>query len=110
MARLPDALILGNWARHVENWQGKKTVEAFVEAYERELRAFVGALVAHPSWGRWWRNGRVVWRLALPAEVLGPAHPRRAMLYEQECVDASNAAAAHVFSELAPEVRKAPAR
>lgn len=105
MARLPDALVLGNWARHVENWQGAKTVEAFLAAYERELRAFVTAFVAHPSWGRWWRNGRVVWRLAPKPEVLGPAHPQRSPLYGQECVDGSNAVAARVFSELAPEVR-----
>ena len=104
MARLPDILVLGNWARHVENWQGKRTLVAFLEAYERELRVFAKALVGSPSWERWWRHGRVIWRLALPAERHSPVQPL-SLFYSQACVDGSNEVAMRVLGELAPEVR-----
>lgn len=104
MARLPDILVLGNWARHVENWQGKRTLVAFLEAYERELRVFAKALVESPSWERWWRHGRVVWRLALPAERHSPPQPL-SLFYSQACVDGSNEVAMRVLGELAPEIR-----
>ena len=104
MGRLPDVLVLGNWARHAENWQGEKTLAAFLEEYERELRAFVKALVSSSSWSRWWSRGRVVWRLALPAERHTPPQPVP-LLYTQACVDGSNEVALRVLGELAPEVR-----
>lgn len=104
MARLPDVLVLGNWARHAENWQGEKTLVAFLDEYERELRTFVKALVSSSSWSRWWSHGRIVWRLALPAERHSPPQPVP-LLYTQACVDGSNEVALRVLGELAPEVR-----
>lgn len=112
MARLPDVIILGNWARHVDNWQGKKTLTAFVEGYEKEVRAFITALVATPAYEQWWRHGRLVWRLALPSDWTPPppsndrsATPPSQLFYGQDSVDGCNEVAVRLFRELAPGVR-----
>ena len=102
MARLPDAIILANWAGHAVIWKGARNATAFLGAYESELRAFLVELVAHPSYDAWWGRGRLYWRFALPS---GRCPEGMSGCFEgQDSVEACNAIATRVLGELAPGI------
>jgi len=105
MRRLPDALVIGNWAWHARSWERSSDFDAFVAAYETELRTLLRAIVATPSYERWWARSRLYWRFALPSEVY-PGNPKSPKPHfdRQDSVDACNAVAARVLNEIAPGI------
>lgn len=105
MERLPDALVIGNWAWHARFWDGPPKFADFLDSYETELRTFLLELVDRPSYQRWWAHGRLFWRFALPSEVY-PGNPKSVGPHfdRQYSVDACNAIAARLLKEIAPGI------
>ena len=105
MRRLPDALVIGNWAWHARSWERSTDLDVFVAAYEAELRTLLRAIVMTPSYERWWARSRLYWRFALPSEVY-PGNPKSPKPHfdRQDSVDACNAVAARLLNEIAPGI------
>jgi hypothetical protein len=108
--KIPDALVIGAWLWHAgyPRVRAPATMEAVLADYELQLRAFLVALVAQPSYTAYWSRGRLFWRLALMTEiplsvfVNGSEVP---LLKHRLGVVLANTVAVKVLSELAPGVR-----
>lgn len=87
--------------------------DVIVEDYDRRLRAFLSAFVEQPSYQSYWKNGRVIWRAALPTELpliiniwSKGKYSKMPMLRSTAYVAKANVVAARAIRELAPDIRR----